>query len=107
MQVARSCGTDCSYRGGYVIAAIFIDAEYQRLGIHYREYRVLRASFWIKMAFIWVELGLAIGFGVTMFNGHPNIAAILEWIISLVYILFVWYGTYCMPERRLPEIIIY
>lgn len=46
---------------GYVVSAIFICAEYQRLGIHYREYRILRASFWIKLAFIIVEVALAIG----------------------------------------------
>lgn len=46
---------------GYIISAIFICAEYQRLGIHFREHRVLRASFWLKLAFIFVELGLAIG----------------------------------------------
>lgn len=43
------------YRAGYIISAIFICAEYQRLGIHFREHRVLRASFWLKLAFILVE----------------------------------------------------
>lgn len=46
---------------GYIISAIFACAEYQRLGIHFRQYRVLRASFWIKLAFIFVEIALAIG----------------------------------------------
>lgn len=50
-----------SSSAGYVISAIFICAEYQRLGIHYREHRVLRMSFWFKLAFIFVEVGLAIG----------------------------------------------
>lgn len=83
--------TDPPNSAGYVIAAIFIDAEYQRLGIHFRQYRVLRISFWIKLAFIFVEIALAIAFGVTMYKGHKNIAAILEWIIALIYIFFVWY----------------
>ena len=78
---------------GYIISAIFICAEYQRLGIHYREYRILRASFWIKLAFIFIEIGLVIGFAVTMFNKQYNIAGVLEWIISLVYIFYVWYVT--------------
>jgi uncharacterized membrane protein YbhN (UPF0104 family) len=47
--------------GGYIVSAIFICWEYQRLGIHYREFRILRASFWVKLAFIFVECGLAIG----------------------------------------------
>lgn len=46
---------------GYIISAICICAEYQRLGIHFREHRVLRNSFWIKLAFILIELVLAIG----------------------------------------------
>lgn len=45
---------------GYIISAIFICAEYQRLGIHFREHRVLRASFWLKLAFIFVEIALAV-----------------------------------------------
>jgi len=47
--------------GGYIITAIFICAEYQRLGIHYREYRVLRLSFWFKLFFILVEIALVVG----------------------------------------------
>jgi uncharacterized membrane protein YbhN (UPF0104 family) len=47
--------------GGYIVSAIFICWEYQRLGIHYRQFRILRASFWVKLAFIIVECGLAIG----------------------------------------------
>lgn len=75
---------------GYIVSAIFIDAEYQRLGIHFRQYRVLRASFWIKMAFIFIEVGLVIGFGVESYRHHRNTAAILEWIVALVYIFYVW-----------------
>lgn len=52
--------TDCLPSIGYIISAIFICAEYQRLGIHYREHRILRISFWIKLAFIIVEIALAI-----------------------------------------------
>ncbi|KAF7857913.1 hypothetical protein EAF04_009270 [Stromatinia cepivora] len=76
--------------GGYILSAIFICWEYQRLGIHYREHRVLRVSFWIKLAFIFVELGLAIGFGVCNRKSWWNTAAILEWIIALIYTFYVW-----------------
>lgn len=76
--------------GGYIISAIFICAEYQRLGIHYREYSILAYSFWIKLAFIFVELALAIAFGVMGNQGHYNRAAVLEWTISLIYIFYIW-----------------
>lgn len=75
---------------GYIVSAIFICAEYQRLGIHFREHRVLRISFWIKLTFIFIELGLVIAFGVLEDQGRYNMAGYLEWIISLVYIFYVW-----------------
>lgn len=76
--------------GGYIISAIFICAEYQRLGIHHREYRHLRISFWIKLAFIFVELGLAIAFGVLGDRDHYNSAAVVEWTIAFIYTFYVW-----------------
>jgi len=75
--------------GGYIVSAVFICWEYQRLGIHYREHRVLRMSFWVKLAFIFVELGLAVGFGVSNTRKHYNTAAILEWVVSLVFTFYV------------------
>lgn len=48
-------------RAGYVVSAIFICIEYQRLGIKYRQHRILRMSFWVKLAFIIIEVALAIG----------------------------------------------
>ncbi|KAF2810420.1 uncharacterized protein BDZ99DRAFT_462994 [Mytilinidion resinicola] len=79
----------CLFIGGYIVSAIFICAEYQRLGIHFREHRVLRISFWLKLAFILIEIALAVAFGVTSKNGHRNVAAVLEWIIALIYFFFV------------------
>jgi hypothetical protein len=52
---------DNLYSAGYIISAIFACAEYQRLGMHFRQHRILRASFWIKLTFIFIELALAIG----------------------------------------------
>jgi hypothetical protein len=76
---------------GYVVNAIFICAEYQRLGIYYREFRVLRLSFWFKLAFIFIEIALAIGFGVENVRGkHYNVAAVLEWVIALVFFFYVF-----------------
>lgn len=71
------------------MSAIAICIEYQRLGVHHR-HNVLRASFWIKIAFIIIELALAIAFGVFNQKESYNKAAILEWIISLVYTFYVW-----------------
>ncbi|KAI9839645.1 MAG: hypothetical protein M1819_002271 [Sarea resinae] len=75
---------------GYVVSAIFICAEYQRLATHHRQSRVLRFSFWLKLAFIIIEVGLAIGFGICHnSNTHRDAAAILEWIIALVFTFYV------------------
>ncbi|KAF2684953.1 hypothetical protein K458DRAFT_244307, partial [Lentithecium fluviatile CBS 122367] len=74
---------------GYIVSAIFICWEYQRLGIHFREHSVLRTSFWIKLAFILIEVGLAIGFGVSSRQGKYNTAAILEWTIAFIYFFYV------------------
>lgn len=75
---------------GYIISAIFICWEYQRLGIHYREHSVLRISFWIKLFFIIAEIGLVIAFGVSSTTDHYNVAAVFEWIVSFVYCFYVF-----------------
>ena len=74
---------------GYIVSAIFICWEYQRLGVHFRETSVLRYSFWIKLFFILVELGLAIAFGVTQNQKKYNAAAVLEWVIAFIYFFYV------------------
>lgn len=75
---------------GYVISAIFICWEYQRLGIHFRQHRVLRLSFWIKLSFILIEICLAIAFAVTNFKGEYNAAAVLEWAVSFIFTFYVF-----------------
>jgi hypothetical protein len=75
--------------GGYIVSAIFICWEYQRLGIHYRHQSILATSFWIKLAFIIVELALAITFGVVQRYDKYNVAAVLEWVISLIFFFYV------------------
>lgn len=77
------------FMGGYVISAIFICAEYQRLGVHFRQHRILRLSFWLKLAFILVEIALAVVFAATTFGDHQNIAAVFEWIIAFVFTFYV------------------
>ncbi|KAK3350847.1 Frag1/DRAM/Sfk1 [Neurospora tetraspora] len=75
---------------GYVISAIFICWEYQRLGMRYREHRVLRISFWIKLAFVIVEIILAIAFASCNFTKHYNAAAVLEWTIAFIFSFYVF-----------------
>ncbi|RBR11416.1 uncharacterized protein FIESC28_09030 [Fusarium coffeatum] len=74
--------------GGYLISAVFICWEYQRLGINYREHRVLRISFWVKLTFIIVEVALIIAFAVTSRVKQRNAAAILEWVISFIFTFY-------------------
>ncbi|KAL8962857.1 MAG: hypothetical protein Q9193_000798 [Seirophora villosa] len=74
---------------GYVISAIFICAEYQRLGVHFRQHRILRASFWMKLFFIIIEIVLAAVFVGTGFTSHKSIAAVFEWIIALIFTFYV------------------
>ncbi|KAF9692357.1 hypothetical protein EKO04_009428 [Ascochyta lentis] len=73
---------------GYIVSAIFICWEYQRLGIHYRQHSILRISFWVKLAFILAEIVLCIVFVVTQKYDLWNVAAVFEWIIAFVY---TWY----------------
>jgi small-conductance mechanosensitive channel len=73
---------------GYIVSAIFICWEYQRLGIHYRQHSILRISFWVKLAFILAEICLCIVFVVTQKYNKWNVAAVFEWTIAFVY---TWY----------------
>lgn len=75
---------------GYVISAIFICWEYQRLGIQYRQHAVLRISFWIKLSFILLEVALAVAFAVTSWKKHYNVAACLEWAIAFIFTFYAF-----------------
>jgi len=74
---------------GYVISAIFICWEYQRLGVRYREHKILRYSFWIKLIFILIEVCLAIAFAVCNFKDVYNAAAVLEWAVAFIFTFYV------------------
>ncbi|KAF1943627.1 hypothetical protein EJ02DRAFT_501963 [Clathrospora elynae] len=74
---------------GYIVSAIFICWEYQRLGIHYRQHSILRISFWIKLFFIIAEVCLAIAFAVCSKKHIWNVAAVLEWLVSFIYCFYV------------------
>lgn len=91
-------GSNTSISGSYVISAICVCIEYLLLGLVHRrhdhelglpmhaQHRMLLASFFVKLFFIVVELGLAIAFGVTEYTGRYNISAIFEWVVALTYI---------------------
>ncbi|KAI9898213.1 hypothetical protein N3K66_006573 [Trichothecium roseum] len=90
--------------GGYLISAIFICWEYQRLGIKNREHRHLRISFWIKLAFIIAEVALAVAFGVLTFRDHKDVAAYIEWVIAFVFTFYVLsYVVDLYPATRTKE----
>ncbi|KAK4155444.1 Frag1/DRAM/Sfk1 family-domain-containing protein [Chaetomidium leptoderma] len=75
---------------GYVLSAVFICWEYQRLGMRYREHRVLRLSFYIKLVFVIVEILLAIAFASCTFTKHYNAGAVLEWVIAFIFSAYVF-----------------
>ncbi|KAJ5709903.1 FK506 suppressor Sfk1 [Penicillium malachiteum] len=75
--------------GGYLISAILICAEYLRIGLFYRsQHRILLVSFCIKLAFVIIEIALAIAFGICMESSDrakKNPSAIIEWVIAFVF----------------------
>ncbi|KAI1319892.1 hypothetical protein F5Y16DRAFT_390524 [Xylariaceae sp. FL0255] len=75
--------------GGYLISAIFLCWEFQRLGKKYRQHRILRISFWIKLCFVLIELPLGIAFVGTNFLKRWNDAAILEWVVALIFTFYI------------------
>ncbi|KAL1892112.1 hypothetical protein Sste5346_007267 [Sporothrix stenoceras] len=78
------------FLGGYVLSAICICWEYQRLGIHNRHLRILSFSFWVKLAFVLAEVVLAIIFVSLTFTDHTTGGAIVEWIIAFIFALYIY-----------------
>ncbi len=58
--------------------------------IDFREHRVLRTSFWIKLFFILLEVVLAIAFAACNFRKLYNAAAVLEWAVSFIFTFYVF-----------------
>ncbi|KAG8691356.1 hypothetical protein FRC09_011644 [Ceratobasidium sp. 395] len=46
-------------------------------------------SYVAKMVIVTIEIGLSVGFGVAMYSNHNNVAAVLEWTISFVFVFYV------------------
>ncbi|KAM5449393.1 hypothetical protein MaudCBS49596_004874 [Microsporum audouinii] len=75
--------------GGYLLSAIFICLEYLRLGIYYKEHKIIFLSFLTKLFFIVVELALAIAYGVLGKKRRTrNTAAIIEWVIAFIFAIY-------------------
>lgn len=56
----------------------------------YREHRVLRLSFYIKLTFVIVEILLAIAFIACTFTRNYNPGAVLEWVIAFIFSAYVF-----------------
>jgi hypothetical protein len=85
--------------------SLFASSCADRPSQDFREHRILRISFWIKLVFIILEVLLAIGrssidfsntkclqclaFVVCNFRGAHNAAAILEWVIAFIFTFYV------------------
>jgi len=77
------------FMAGYLLCAICICYQSQRLGIEFRQFRILRVSFWTKLVVIVVEICLCIAFGATLYKHAENAAAILEWSIAFIFTFFI------------------
>lgn len=78
------------FLGGYVLSAIFICWEYQRLGIHNRHLRILAVSFWVKLSFVLIEVVLAVIFIALTFTDNTNGGAAVEWVIAVFFAFYVF-----------------
>jgi len=90
--------------GGYVISAVFILVEYARLGTHNRAFQIIKVSWWMKLAFAVIEVGLAIAFGTLNRYKSWNVAAIVEWVIALCFTL--WLASFVvdfLPAARVHD----
>ncbi|KAK0109909.1 hypothetical protein ONS95_002580 [Cadophora gregata] len=86
---------------GYIASATCSCWEYQSLGARGREQRILRVSFWTKLAFIIVEVSLVIAFVITLVTDTYNAAAVLEWILAFVFGIYVFsYAIDLFPVAR-------
>lgn len=73
----------------YMCVCIYILVACADKFVENRQYRILRSSFWIKLAFILVELVLAIVFVSTTFTHNNNVAAVFEWVIAFIFTFYV------------------
>ncbi|EGD96759.1 hypothetical protein TESG_04190 [Trichophyton tonsurans CBS 112818] len=76
--------------GGYLLSALFICLEYLRLGVEYKEHKIIFMSFLVKVFFILIELALAIAYKVLGKRRRTrDTAAVLEWVVAFIFALYV------------------
>lgn len=56
----------------------------------HREQRILRLSFYIKLAFVIIEVALAIAFVACTFTRNYQPGAVLEWVIAFIFSAYVF-----------------
>ncbi|RFU34059.1 hypothetical protein B7463_g2293, partial [Scytalidium lignicola] len=74
---------------GYIVSAICLCWEYHRLGKHFRQVRILRTSYFMKLFFIVIEVILAIAFVSTNWGHSYNAAAVLEWAVAFIFTFYL------------------
>ncbi|KAG8743232.1 hypothetical protein FRC10_000233 [Ceratobasidium sp. 414] len=52
--------------------------------------RELSWSYIAKMVVVVIEIGLSVGFGVSMYSSRNNVAAVLEWAIAFIFVFYVF-----------------
>lgn len=62
----------------------------QKTDFRNHHHRILRASFWIKLTFILLEVILALSFISCNFAGAKNAAAVLEWAVSFIFTFYIF-----------------
>ncbi|KAK6334719.1 hypothetical protein TWF718_010166 [Orbilia javanica] len=72
--------------GGVLVSALGTVLEYWGLERNYsKTSRALTISMWTKLVFFFIELGLAVAFGVLMTNRINNAAAVVEWVLGILF----------------------
>ena len=75
---------------GYIVAASFMCAEKYLISRLFPQSNILRHSFFIKSAFIVVELTLVILFLVLLYHKVYAPSVVLEWVVGLIFALYMW-----------------
>jgi len=88
---------------GVLLSAVFTVIEFWLLERHDKWHRGLVWSFWMKVFFFFVELALAVAFGVLKAKQIWDTDAILEWIVAIVfvgYLLIFLFDLHPASRRR-------
>lgn len=73
----------------------------------YREYPVLRTSYILKLSFIIIEAALCIAFGACSRTKQHDAAAIIEWIIAVVFSFYIFSFTVDLwPAVHTKEVVV-